>query len=203
MRTVGSTSSSSRAQSLPTCCSPRDQSRHAENPVGLRRGCRRRLSPSAGPHARSASLLRARHQNRSRWKGRTRFRGPLDAFSSRSASGTRVEELNAIIDRTTHAHDVAVQRRGEWRERHGLPRARPRGAVASHVRDFASLIVMATTRSGSIAEVSRRFVRYGSSPRGAQALVLGGRCGRLAGPVQRQHRDIRAMAVPALRHGSS
>src|SRR6266571_4766109 len=50
-----------------------------------------------------------------------------------------IEELNAIIDRTTHAHDVAVQRvmSGEavmgYRE---LVREVP---VASHVRDFASL----------------------------------------------------------------
>src|SRR4029453_7279387 len=74
--------------------------------------------------------------------------------------------------------------------------------IASHVRDFASAIVMATHPQWEQApDVARRFVRYGASPRGAQALVLGAKVRALAeGRYNVSVDDIKAMAVPALRH---
>src|SRR5437899_1220274 len=50
-------------------------------------------------------------------------------------------------------------------------------------------------------DVARSFVRYGASPRGAQALVLGAKVRALAdGRYNVSVEDIKAMAVPALRH---
>ncbi len=50
-------------------------------------------------------------------------------------------------------------------------------------------------------EVARRFVRYGASPRGAQALVLGAKVRALAeGRYNVSVEDLRAVALPALRH---
>src|SRR3989442_4679750 len=50
-------------------------------------------------------------------------------------------------------------------------------------------------------EVARRFVRYGASPRGAQALVLGAKVRALAeGRYNVSVEDIKALAAPALRH---
>jgi MoxR-like ATPase len=74
--------------------------------------------------------------------------------------------------------------------------------IASHVRDFASAIVMATHPQWDGApEVSRRFIRYGASPRGAQALVLGAKVRALAeGRYNVSSDDLRALAAPALRH---
>src|SRR5881628_1942881 len=113
-----------------------------------------------------------------------------------------LEELNAIIDRTTQARTVAVDRvlTGpavlSFRE---LIREVP---IASHVRDFASAIVMATHPQWEQApDISRRFVRYGASPRGAQALVLGAKVRALAeGRYNVSVEDLRALAAPALRH---
>jgi len=113
-----------------------------------------------------------------------------------------IEELNAIIDRTTQSRPAAVSRvlNGpavmSFRE---LIREVP---IASHVRDFASSIVMATHPQWEKApEVARRFVRYGASPRGAQALVLGAKVRALAeGRYNVSVEDIKAMATPALRH---
>jgi MoxR-like ATPase len=113
-----------------------------------------------------------------------------------------IEELNAIIDRTTHARTVAVTRAltGEqvlaFRD---LVREVP---IASHVRDLVSTIVMATHPQWQHApDVTRRFVRYGASPRGAQALVLGGKVRALAeGRYNVSVDDLRALAAPALRH---
>jgi MoxR-like ATPase len=114
----------------------------------------------------------------------------------------QIEELNAIIDRTTQSRVATVNRvlGGpdvlSFRE---LIREVP---IASHVRDFASAIVMATHPQWEQApDVARRFVRYGASPRGAQALVLGAKVRALAeGRYNVSLDDIKATAVPALRH---
>jgi MoxR-like ATPase len=113
-----------------------------------------------------------------------------------------IEELNRIIDRTTHAKPASIARvmTGEevlrFRE---LIREVP---IATHVRDIASTIVMATHPQWEGApDVSRRFVRYGASPRGAQALVLGAKVRALSeGRYNVSVEDLRALAAPALRH---
>jgi MoxR-like ATPase len=113
-----------------------------------------------------------------------------------------LEELTEIIERTTHVREVQVQRviTGPqvltYRE---LVREIP---IASHVRDLASLIVLATHPQWERApEPSRRFIRYGASPRGAQALVLGAKVLALSeGRFNVSVEDLRAVALPALRH---
>jgi MoxR-like ATPase len=113
-----------------------------------------------------------------------------------------IEELNAIIDRTTQSRPVTVNRVMSgakvlaYRE---LIREVP---VASHVRDFASSVIMATHPQWEHAgEAARRYVRYGASPRGAQALVLGAKVRALAeGRYNVSIEDLKAMAAPALRH---
>ena len=74
--------------------------------------------------------------------------------------------------------------------------------IASAVRDVVSTIVMATHPQWEHApDVSKRFVRYGASPRGAQALVLGAKVRALAeGRYNVSVEDLRALATPALRH---
>jgi len=74
--------------------------------------------------------------------------------------------------------------------------------IVSHVRDLVSLIVMTTHPAFEHApEITKRFVRYGSSPRGAQAMVLGAKVLALSeGRYNVSAEDIRAMAAPALRH---
>jgi len=46
----------------------------------------------------------------------------------------------------------------------------------------------------------RDFVRYGASPRGLQAMILAGKIVALMMAVQRRLRDIRQVAIPAMRH---
>ncbi|HXN33079.1 MAG TPA: AAA family ATPase, partial [Polyangiaceae bacterium] len=74
--------------------------------------------------------------------------------------------------------------------------------VARHVQDYAVRMLQAThPESPEAPELAKRFVRYGSSPRGAQALLLAAKIralfeGRFAASVD----DIRAIIHPALRH---
>jgi MoxR-like ATPase len=74
--------------------------------------------------------------------------------------------------------------------------------VADHVNEFAARIVLATHPGdeGQTDQVAK-YVSYGASPRGMQALVRGARIhcaldGRTAVSIE----DIRRVALPALRH---
>jgi MoxR-like ATPase len=74
--------------------------------------------------------------------------------------------------------------------------------IASHVHDYAVTLVLAThpERDEAPAPV-RQFVRYGASPRGLQALVIGGQVrALLEGRYNLSVDDLRAVAYPALRH---
>ncbi len=113
-----------------------------------------------------------------------------------------VEQLNAIIDRTTGAEipQAEVVADGEtvlWMQK--LARQVP---LAEPVRNFASQVVHFTHPGVDGApEMVRRFVRYGSSPRGAQALVGTAKVRALAqGRYNVAIEDIEAVAYPALRH---
>jgi MoxR-like ATPase len=113
-----------------------------------------------------------------------------------------LDELNEIIDRTTRSEEPTIERVIEgdavirFRE---LVREVP---IATHVRSFAAAVVMAThPQWESAPEITRRYLRYGASPRAAQALVLGGkvlalRSGRFSVSID----DLKTVALPALRH---
>jgi len=113
-----------------------------------------------------------------------------------------LEELNAIIDRTTQPHTVAMERVMTGPSVLGFRELVREVPIASHVRDLASTIVMAThPQSAQAPDVTRRFVRYGASPRGAQALVLGAKVRALAdGRYNVSVEDLKALAAPSLRH---
>src|SRR5437867_6993544 len=92
-----------------------------------------------------------------------------------------LDELNEIIDRTTRSEEPTIERVIEgdavirFRE---LVREVP---IATHVRSFAAAVVMAThPQWESAPEITRRYLRYGASPRAAQALALGGKVLALA-----------------------
>ncbi|MBM4439136.1 MAG: MoxR family ATPase [Candidatus Rokubacteria bacterium] len=113
-----------------------------------------------------------------------------------------IEELNAIIDRTTQVRSVAVNRVMTGPTVMGFRELVREVPIAAHVRDLASAIVMATHPQWEHAPtVTRRFVRYGASPRGAQALVLAAKVKALAeGRYNVSTDDLKALAAPALRH---
>jgi MoxR-like ATPase len=112
------------------------------------------------------------------------------------------EDLAAIVDRTTGS-DVAMAAKvcsaAEIVQMQRLARAVP---IAPHVVAYAVTILAATHPDQPRApQLVRDYVRYGGSPRGAQALVTAGKIGAL---LDRRFNvsidDIRAAALPALRH---
>ena len=127
----------------------------------------------------------------------------LDRFFYKLKMGfPEMNALHDILDRTTRQAEPKVDRvlaQGEilqLRETaRGIPIARP-------VQEYAIRITLATHPEGAHAhELVKKYVRYGSSPRGAQALVLGGKVRALMhNRVYVAGEDIRAAALPALRH---
>ncbi len=73
--------------------------------------------------------------------------------------------------------------------------------AASHVLDFVTRLVLGLQPGPEAAPLVGDFVRLGPSPRGAQALTLAGRITALiAGRPNLAFEDVRAVAMPALRH---
>ena len=110
-------------------------------------------------------------------------------------------ELHQILDRTTGVEDEVTEvvlGRERLLEMRALVRRVP---VARPIQDFVVRLVEATHPARTpVAEV-KRFVRYGSSPRGAQAIILGAKIEALrAGRFAPSFADVRRVAVPALRH---
>jgi MoxR-like ATPase len=112
------------------------------------------------------------------------------------------DELNQILERTTGTEVPkvkAVLSRDRIIAMQQIVREVP---IAKHVQDYAVRLLQAThpTEKDSLGTV-KRFVKFGSSPRGAQALLLAAKIralfeGRFAASID----DVRASALPALRH---
>ncbi len=112
------------------------------------------------------------------------------------------DELHEILDLTTGAagrERTAVLNRDQILSMQRLVRQVP---VARHVQDYAIRVLQAAHPDGPDApDLAKRFVRFGPSPRGAQALLLAAKIralfeGRFAASID----DVRAAALPALRH---
>jgi MoxR-like ATPase len=116
-------------------------------------------------------------------------------FPSRGELSTIVERTLAREEAVVHAvlgRDEVLELRASCRQ----------VLVAPHVQDYAVHLVMATQPDQpEAAEETKRYIRYGSSPRGAQALV---ECGRVLALMRgRAHlsiQDIKDIAVNVLRH---
>ncbi|PYT16013.1 MAG: AAA family ATPase [Acidobacteria bacterium] len=112
------------------------------------------------------------------------------------------EDLNTIVDRTIQRDEVSIQRVLNREEILGLRGVCHQVLVAPHVQQYAIDLVMATQPGTPGAhELSTKFIRYGSSPRGAQALV---ECGRvlalMKGRLHLAIEDMEAVAAAVLRH---
>jgi len=112
------------------------------------------------------------------------------------------DEIVEILDRTTGAvaplANVAAD--GEMILRMGdLARKVP---IPSHVSEYVARLTVATHPGADKApDLVREYVRYGASPRGAQAMILGAKVNALLrGEYNAAFEDVRAVAPAALRH---
>jgi MoxR-like ATPase len=111
-------------------------------------------------------------------------------------------DLSVILDRTIQREETDVQQVIDRREILELRQVCRSVLVAAHVQDYAVDLVMATQPGTPQAhEMANKYIRYGSSPRGAQALL---ECGRVLalmnGRFQLSLDDIRHVSSSVLRH---
>lgn len=111
-------------------------------------------------------------------------------------------DLSRILDVTVRHDELALDRVLDRDEIAELRNVARQVVVAPHVQDYAIDLVMATQPgSGQASESTNRYIRYGSSPRGAQALLECGRVRALMhGRVHLSTDDILAVAPSVLRH---
>jgi MoxR-like ATPase len=111
-------------------------------------------------------------------------------------------ELNEILNRTTTARTPTVQPVMSGEEILASQQLVRNVALAPHVQDYAIRLTMATHPGGEFAvESVNKYVRWGSSPRGAQAIVLAAKVYALMdGRYNVSFDDARKAATPALRH---
>ena len=112
------------------------------------------------------------------------------------------DDLTEIVRRTTAPAPPAAENVADGpaiRQMGLLAREVP---ISSAVTEYVVRLTLATHPGNEDPpEVVRRYVRYGVSPRGAQAIVLGSKIRALTeGRLNVAYDDVRAVAAPALRH---
>ena len=127
----------------------------------------------------------------------------LDRFFFKILVGyPSADELTEVLSRTTTGARAEVERvltREALMELMKLVREVP---VASHVKDYAVRLVLAThPKTETAAPMASQYLRFGSSPRGGQTLLLAGKVRALTeGRFNVSFDDIQAVAASALRH---
>ncbi len=111
-------------------------------------------------------------------------------------------ELTEVLNRTTESVKVEVGKVLTCESLLALMQLVREVPVASHVKDYAVRLVLAThPKTDTALPVANQYLRYGSSPRGAQTLLLAGKVRALAqGRFNVSFEDIEEMAPAALRH---
>ena len=112
------------------------------------------------------------------------------------------DELGEIIARTTGSQVPGVAKVATGDDLIAMGEFARRVAIAPHVESYVVTLVKATHPSDARAHaMTRQFVRYGASPRAAQALVLAGKVyALLDGRYNVGFDDIRRAVKPAMRH---
>jgi MoxR-like ATPase len=113
-----------------------------------------------------------------------------------------LEELDLVMERTTKREVPSVEKVSDGAEINALEQIVRDIIIAEDVRRYALRIVLSTHPDAEEApEITRKYVRYGSSPRGAQSLILGAKVKAiLDGRYNVSREDIQSVALPSLRH---
>lgn len=111
-------------------------------------------------------------------------------------------ELDIIVQRTLASTQPQVERVVDRDQILAIRRAAMDVLAAPHVREFASHLVLATQPEQAEAHpLAKKYVRYGSSPRGAQALLQSARVlALMRGRWNVSIDDLRDLALQCLRH---
>jgi MoxR-like ATPase len=127
----------------------------------------------------------------------------LDRFFLKLRMGfPDIESVHTILDRTTYLDEPTVDRVWDAGKILELRETALQVPISEKVQEYAIKLVMSTQPSTEFAHpMTKKYLRYGASPRGAQALVLGGKVHALLnGRPEVSAADIQSVVLPALRH---
>jgi MoxR-like ATPase len=112
------------------------------------------------------------------------------------------KEIGTILDRTTKTENIEINKIMDGPELMQWQSLAREVLIAPPVQDYAIRLILATHPQGEFAaSVANQYLRFGSSPRGAQALVLASKVrALLEGRYNVSFEDIRQAFYPALRH---
>ena len=127
----------------------------------------------------------------------------LDRFFFKLVVGysTR-QDLATIIDRTTRGVRVEAEKVMDGSEIRQWQQLVREVILASHVQDYVVRLTLATHPQGPFAlEPTNKYLRWGSSPRGAQTVALAAKVrALLEGRYNVSFEDVRRVYLPAMRH---
>ncbi len=112
------------------------------------------------------------------------------------------DEMHNILERTTQKESPKIEPVLGRDEVVWMAQILREVPVARHVQDYAVRLIQATHPDApGTPEITKRYIRYGASPRGAQSILLGAKVRALTqGRFAVSYDDLRAIAKPALRH---
>ncbi|HUG71641.1 MAG TPA: MoxR family ATPase [Pirellulaceae bacterium] len=127
----------------------------------------------------------------------------LDRFFFKLVVGySSREELSTIVDRTTRGITVTPENVMDGSEIVRWQKLIREVILAKHVQDYIVRLTLATHPDGPHAlPITNKYLRWGSSPRGAQSLALAAKVrALLEGRFNVSFEDIRRVYLPAMRH---
>ena len=127
----------------------------------------------------------------------------LDRFFFKLLVGyPSASELAEVVNRTTEGVGATVGKVLERETLQALQKLVREVPVASHVKDYAVRLVLAShPKTETAVPITNQYLRFGSSPRGAQCLILAGKVRALIqGRFNVSFEDIETVAPAALRH---
>ncbi len=113
-----------------------------------------------------------------------------------------VDDLVTILDRTTGAEMPRAGKVADGEQVIGMGQLALSAPIPTHVSEYVARIIVAThPDSPEATQMLRDYARYGASPRGAQALILGAKLNALLeGRYNVSFDDVGVVAPAALRH---
>ena len=111
-------------------------------------------------------------------------------------------ELMEVLKRTTQGTSARLEKVVDAKTIVEMQNLVKEVVVASHVMNYVVRLTMATHPQSPFAtDLTNRFLRFGSSPRGAQTMILAAKVTALTeGRYNVSYDDVRKVTRPALRH---
>lgn len=113
-----------------------------------------------------------------------------------------LDELRQIVDMTTGVTEQQAKSVAGGDAILRMRNVAKEVPIAEAVQDYALRLVLSTHADSEIAApVTKQFLRYGASPRAAQAMILAAKCQALfEGRYNVSFDDVKYVAYPVLRH---